>query len=155
MFASIKAKLAQLGALKSATDEWRKQHAALTAANGALKQTEDDYQKAVTTFTTAQTSHQWKAAVQLPAMSPPTDATVLPAWLTANEAIAVAWAGVEAGWRDESRVLAQLKGAAERYDSNAASVIELTNLIPKIDDALTQCVEERQKFTDSIIAEIE
>lgn len=152
--ASIKAKLAQLGALKSATEKWHKQHEAMIAANAALKQAEDDYQKAVTTFTTAQTSHQWKATVQLPTMPPPTDATALPAWLAANEVISAAWAGVEAGWRDESRVLVQLKGAAERYDSNAASVIELTNLIPKIDEALTQCVEERQKFTDSIIAEI-
>lgn len=31
---------------------------------------------------------------------------------------------------------------------------ELANLIPKIEDVLAQCVEERQKFTDSIITEI-
>ncbi len=152
--ASIKAQLGQLGALKSATDEWRKQHAALTAANAALKQAEDDYQKAVTTFTTAQTSHQWKVSVQLPAAPPPTDSATLPAWLTTNEAIATAWAGVEAGWRDESKFLAQLKAATERYDTNAASVKELANLIPNIETALSQCVEERQKFTDSIITEI-
>ena len=152
--ASIKAQLAQLGALKSATEEWRKQHAALTAANAALKQAEDDYQKAVATLTTAQSSHQWKTTVQIPDAPPPADSATLPAWLTANETIASAWAGVEAGWRDESKFIAQLKAAAERYDTNAAGVKELTNLIPKIEDALAQCVEERQKFTDSIITEI-
>jgi hypothetical protein len=92
--------------------------------------------------------------VQIPAAPPPTDSAMLPAWLTTNEAIAAAWAGIEAGWRDESKFLAQLKAAAERYDTNAARVKELANLIPKIDDALAQCVVERQKFTDSIITDI-
>ena len=89
-----------------------------------------------------------------PAAAPPADPAALTAWLTANEVIAAAWAGVEAEWRDERRFQTQLKSAMERYGGNAALVLELTALIPKVDDTLTQCVEERQKFTDNIITEI-
>lgn len=152
--AQIDAKLNALSVLRTAHTNKSARQTALNNAETALGQTQADSQKAVTTFATAQTGHQWKAIVQLPAAPPPTDSAALPAWLAANEAIAVAWAGIEAGWRDESRFLAQLKAAAERYDSNAARVKELANLIPKIDTTLAQCVEERQKFTDSIITEI-
>jgi len=151
--AEIDARLQALTTLRTANANKNTRQTALNNAEAGLAQTQTDCQKAVTAFTTAQTSHQWKASVQLPAAAPPTD-TALPAWLTANEAIATAWAGTEAGWRDESKFLVQLKGAADRYDTNAARVLELTTLIPKIDDALTQCVDERQKFTDSIITEI-
>lgn len=152
--AQIDARLTALSALSTANANKKTQQTALNNAETALAQTQADYQNTVTTFTTAQTSHQWKATVQLPAAPPPTDAAALPAWITANEAIAAAWAEIEAGWRDESKFIAQLKSAAERYNSNAARVKELTNLIPKIEGALAQCVEERQKFTDSIITEI-
>jgi uncharacterized protein (UPF0212 family) len=152
--AQVDARLKALSALRTANDKRNAQQIALNNAETALTQTLVDYQKDVITFTTAKSSHQWKLTVQLPAALPPNDTAALPAWLTENEAIASAWAGIEAGWRDESKVRAQLNAAAERYDSNAARVKELTNLIPNIDNALVQCVEERQKFTDGIISEI-
>lgn len=151
---AIDAKLNALSALRAAHADKNAKKTVSDNAERALAQAQADYQKAVTTFTTAQTGHQWKATVQLPAAPPPIDSATLPAWLAANEAIATAWAGIEAGWRDESKFLAQLKAAVERYDTNAARVKELTDLIPKIDSALAQCVEERQKFTDGIITEI-
>jgi len=71
-----------------------------------------------------------------------------------NEETASAWANVEARWRDESRSLEQTALCGERYTTNATRVAELTALIPKIDDALSQFVEVRQGFTDSIIGDI-
>jgi hypothetical protein len=152
--ATIKTKLAQLGTLTAATTKWRQAHAALKTATTALQQAEADYQKAVAALATAQAGHSWKEEVALPATPAPADPTALPAWLVANEATAAAWADVEASWRDESKFRAQLKSAAERYETNAARVAELTALIPNVASALAQCVEERQKFTDSIIGEI-
>ena len=152
--AAVKTTLAQLGALTSATGKRKQAQAALNAANTALQLAEADYQKAVITFATAQAAHSWKADVTLPATPAPADPTELPAWLATNEATAAAWEDVWASWRDESKFRAQLKSASERYESNAARVAELTALIPNIDTALTHCVEERQKFTDSIIGEI-
>ena len=152
--AEIDAQLQALSRLGAANVNKNAQQAALGKAETALAQAQADCEQAVSTFTTAQTSHQWKANVLFPTAAPPADPAALPAWLTANEAIAAAWAGVEAGWRDESKFQTQLESAMERYDRNAALVLELNALIPKVDDALTQCVEERQKFTDNIITEI-
>jgi recombinational DNA repair ATPase RecF len=152
--AKIDTQLKAFSALTAANTTKNAHQLVLNNAETALAQTQSDCEKAATVFTTAQTNHQWKANVQVPASAPPTDPATLASWLTANEAIAAAWAGIEAGWRDESKFLTQLKSATERYDTNAARVAELTSLIPKVDDALKQCVEERQKFTDSIITEI-
>lgn len=152
--AEIDTRLHALSALRTADANRNAQQTASKNAEAALAQTQADYQQAVATFTTAQAGHQWKEAVMLPASAPPADSGKLPEWLVANEPTSASWAGIEASWRDESKFIAQLKAAAERYETNAASVKELSNLIPKIDDALAQCVEERQKFTDSIISEI-
>lgn len=152
--AEINARLNALSALRAATADKNTKQVALNNAETAWAQMQADCQKAITTFTAAQTSHQWKATVQLPAVPPPVDSSALPSWLTACEATVEAWPAIEAGWRDESKFLAQLKAAAERYNTNAARVKELIDLIPKIEDALAQCVDERQKFTDGIITEI-
>lgn len=150
---TVKSTLAQLGALTAANTKRQQAHSALNAAKAALQQVEADYEKGVTAFGTAQSAHQWQDGMQLLAAAP-ADATGLPAWLVTNQPTADTWANVEAGWREESRFRASLKSAADRYETNAARVAELTALIPSMETALTQCVEERQKFTDSIISEI-
>jgi energy-coupling factor transporter ATP-binding protein EcfA2 len=152
--AAIKDKLAQLATLTAATTKWSQAHKALDAAKTSLQQTEADCLKAVAAFSDAQSAHAWQANVQLPAAPPPGEAAALPAWLATNQTIAASWADVEAGWRDESKFRAQLKAATQRYEANASRVTELSDLIPKVDKALVECVEERQKFTDGIISEI-
>lgn len=151
---AVDSALAHLSALTSANAKKRQAHAALTTAKSGLQQVEADYGKAVAALSTAQSAHQWKATVQLPSTAAPTDPASLPAWLAANEAVAAIWANVEASWRGESQFRTQLKAAADRYDTNAARVAELSGLIPNLQTALTQCVEERQKFTDGIIGDI-
>ncbi len=152
--ATVKSTLAQLGALTAANAKRKQAHSALNGARTALQQVEGDYGKAIAAFAAAQGAHEWQASVKLPAGAAPTEATNLPAWLAANQTTSDTWANIEAGWREESRFRASLKSAAERYATNAARVAELTALIPKIETALAQCVDERQKFTDSIISEI-
>lgn len=154
LHAAIKSRLEQLEALRLATTEWRKQHSALKDAEKASQQTTDDLGKAIDTFGTAQTGHSWNSQVELLTTAPPSDAAALVAWLATNDDAAAKWAAIEAGWRDESKFLGQLQAASDRYNANAAKVLELTALIPKIEDALSQCVDERQKFTDTIISEI-
>lgn len=154
LHAAIKARLKQLEALRIATAEWRKQHSALKDAEKALQQTTDDLAKAIDAFGTAQAGHSWNSQVALLTTVPPSDAAALVLWLAANDDVAATWAIVEAGWIDESKFLGQLQAAFDRYNANSAKVLELAALIPKVDDALSQCVDERQKFTDTIISEI-
>jgi DNA repair exonuclease SbcCD ATPase subunit len=151
---TLKTTLAQLGALTAANAKKRQAQTALNAAKTALQQAEADYSKAVAALSDAQTAHQWKAGVELPTLAAPTDPAALAAWLLANEARAASWADAEASWRGESKFRTQLKAAADRYDTNTARVVELSTLIPNLDKALAQCVEERQKFTDGIIGDI-
>lgn len=151
---TLKGKLAQLATLTAATARWKQAHAELKATQTALQQMDAEYAKAVAALASTQTAHQWKPDVQLPASAAPTDPITLPAWLAANVETATAWANLEAGWRDESKFRTQLKAAADRYETNARRVAELAILIPNVDKALAQSVEERQKFTDSIIGEI-
>ncbi|ALH80111.1 ATP-binding protein [Sphingopyxis macrogoltabida] len=146
--------LAQLGALTDANAKKRKAQSALNTAKSGLQQVKTDYAKAVAALADAQAAHQWKPQVQLPATTAPDDPAILAAWLVTNEPVAETWANAEAGWRGESKFRTQLKSAAERYDTNAARVTELSSLIPSLEAALTQCVEERQKFTDGIISDI-
>lgn len=151
---AVQSTLSQLSALTSANQKKKQAHTALSTAKTTLQQAEADYAKAVTAFSDAQAAHQWKAGVQLPASAVPSDPAALPAWLSDNEAVAASWADNEASWRGESKFRAQLKTAADRYDTNAARVVELSVLIPRLDQALTECVDERQKFTDGIISAI-
>lgn len=151
---AIKSRLAQLEALQASTLEWRKQHGALNAAKQAAQQAENDYATAVTAFAAAQGGHAWKADVVLPTEAAPTDPTGLPAWLAANAALAETWATVDVSWRDESQSRAQTKTVLERFQANTARVKELNALIPKVEDALSQCVEERKAFSDGIMSDI-
>jgi ABC-type molybdenum transport system ATPase subunit/photorepair protein PhrA len=152
--AAVESKLLQLRTLEDMTSKWKQAHEALNSANAALKQEEIECRSAATILINARTAHPWKTDVVLPATPAPAELAALPEWLIANEATASDWADVEARWRDESRSLEQLRSATERYTINATRVAELTGLIPKVDDALSQFVEERQKFTDSIISDI-
>lgn len=151
---AVDATLLQLSALTSANQKKEQAHTALNNAKTALQQAEADYAKAVATLSNVQAAHQWKAGVQLLASAPPSDPAALPVWLTANEAVAASWINNESDWVGETKFHAQLKAAADRYDTNAARVTELSTLIPLLDQALTACVEERQKFTDGIISAI-
>lgn len=152
--AEIDAQLNALSALRTADSNRKIKQKALNAAEAALTQTRADYERVVAAFATAQSGHQWKTVVQLPATPPPADPASLSIWLANTQTNAASWAAVEAAWRDESKFLGQLEVAADRYETNSARVKELTDLIPLVDSALLQCVEERQKFTDGIITDI-
>jgi energy-coupling factor transporter ATP-binding protein EcfA2 len=151
---TVQSTLSQLSALTSANHKKKQAQTALSTAKTALQQAEADYAKALKVFSDARAAYQWKAGVQLPASAVPSDASALPAWLADNETVAASWAENEASWRGESKFRAQLKDAADRYDANAERVVELSALIPRLDQALAECVEERQKFTDGIISAI-
>ncbi len=151
---SIEERLKNLASLKAADAAKKKQQSALTNAETALAQAEADYQKAIAAFDAAQKGHSWKPEVKLPSDAAPTEPAKLAAWIAANAEVAGSWPAVEASWHEEKKFIAALKSATERYESNVARRKELAVLTPKVEKALTQCVEERQKFTDGIISEI-
>ena len=151
---SIEERLKSLASLKAADAAKKKQQSAFSSAEAALTQAEADYQKAIATFDTVRKGHIWKAEVKLPPDAAPTESATLSAWLADNASVAGSWPTVEASWYEEKKFIAALTSAAERYESNVARRKELAVLAPKVDQALSQCVDERQKFTDGIISGI-
>lgn len=152
--AAVNRTLAHLSALTSANTTMRQAQTALMVAKDAVQQLETDYGEALTRLSNAQSAHPWKPTVQLPNSDPPADQASLPSWLVTNEPIAESWANIEAHWRGETQFRTQLEAATDRYKTNQARVSELASLIPNLNAALAQCVEERQKFTDGIISDI-
>ena len=150
----VASRLVCLAGLRAATATHRQHTTALTAAKNALAQIDSDYGKAIAIYTAAKYSHDWKADVQLPTDVPPTDLPLLTDWLGTNEATAQTWPAVEASWREEKKFTAALKLASERYNSNLASRTELDVLLPKMEEALKICIEQRQEFINNVISEI-
>lgn len=152
--ADLTSRLSSLAALRTATATRNQRVTALATAQTAVTQLDTDYAAALATYATAKGTYKWKAEVQLPASTPPTDLPSLAPWLAANEAAAQTWPAVEASWRGEKKFIETLKAASDRYDQNLAKRTELDTLVPKLEEALKHCVEQRQAFTNKIIGEI-
>ena len=151
---AIATRLATLGTLRTATATRQQCATAVTNAQATVTQLESDYSSAIATYTTAKDGHAWKAVVQLPAATPPVDLHSLAAWLSTNEALAQTWPGVEASWRDEKKFTETLKTASDRYEQNLSTRTNLDALVPKLEEVLKHCVEQRQAFTNKIIGDI-
>lgn len=151
---AIAARLADLGALQTATGKRQQCATALTAAQNAVTQLDADYAKALAAYGAAKDSHAWKVEVKLPADAPPSALPTLAAWLATSQATAETWPAVEASWRDEKKFIQTLKSAFDRYEQNLTTRTELTALVPRLDEALKHCVEQRQAFTNKVIGEI-
>jgi recombinational DNA repair ATPase RecF len=150
----VASRLANLGALRTATAKRQQCVGAVTTAQAAVTQLDADYVKAIATYTTVKDGHKWKAKVKLPTDAPPVQLASLAAWLAAEETTVQTWPAVEAEWRDEKKFTATLKTASDRYEANLVKRTELDLLLPKLDEALKICVEQRQAFTSTIIGGI-
>ena len=153
----VASRLANLGNLRTATAKRQQCATALTTAQAAVTLLDADYTRATEMteiYTTGKGGHVWKAEVKLPADAPPVKLKFLEAWLAANEATAQTWPAVEAAWRDEKKFTATLNTASDRYDANLTKRTELDVLVPKLEEALKHCVEQRQAFTNTIIGGI-
>lgn len=151
---TLDTRLGNFEALRNATAAQKKRTKELVDAQAAMKRLEADYKKAVDAYTAAKDDHIWKAEAQLPANTIPADLTAVAAWIAASDAVAQTWPGAEAAWRDEQKFISALKRAVERYGTNLAKGTELDALVPKVEEALKHCVEQRQDFTNKIIGAI-
>lgn len=151
---TLDTRLGNFEALRHATSTQKTRTKELADAQTAMKRLEADYKKAVDAYTAAKDGHAWKAEVQLPANAIPADLPALAAWIAPSDAVAETWPVVEAAWRDEQKFISALKAAVERYETNSAKHKELHALVPKAEEALKHCVEQRQDFTSKIIGAI-
>jgi hypothetical protein len=148
------ARLAGLVALRSAARKRQDCSTALTIARNAVTQLNADYTDALAAYTAAKDGHSWKVEMALPGDAPGAELVSIGAWLAANEATAQTWPATEASWRGETKFIQGLNAAFKRYEQNIGKRIELSSLVPRMEEALKHCVDQRQEFTSKIIGEI-
>jgi energy-coupling factor transporter ATP-binding protein EcfA2 len=151
---ALAVRLADLEALRAATRTRQECATALITTQNAVTQLYTDFANALAQYATAKNSHPWNAVMSLPSEASDLDLPSLAAWLATNEATAQSWPATESSWRDERKFVHALNAASHRYDQNVAKRAELAALIPKMEEALKHCVEQRQAFTNKIIADI-
>jgi hypothetical protein len=151
---ALAVRLADLEALRSATGKRRQCATALTAAQSAMTLLNADYADAVDAYERARGSHAWSAEVALPIDAPGADLFSISVWLEGNKTTAQSWPAVEASWRDEKKFVQTLSAANDRYERNLATRTQLAALVPRLEEALKHCMEQRQVFTNKIIGEI-
>jgi hypothetical protein len=151
---ALAARLIDLEALRSATGKRQQCATVLTAAQSAMTQLYADYADAVGAYERAKGSHAWRAGVALPIDAPGADPQSISSWLEDNKTVAQSWPAVEASWRDEKKFVQTLSAANDRYEQNLTTRTHLATLVPKLEEALKQCIEQRQVFTNKIIGEI-
>jgi len=151
---SVESRLANFTALRAATVTQNNCATQLVNAQNAVDALDMEYQKAAAAFNAAKDSYAWKLEVKLPAAAVPADLSLLAGWIASTNAAAQSWPRVEAALRDDQKFTSTLKGAVDRYETNLAKRTELDGLLPRVDDALKHCVEQRQDFTNKIIGAI-
>ncbi|HET9392572.1 MAG TPA: AAA family ATPase [Candidatus Rubrimentiphilum sp.] len=151
---ALAARLADLDVLRLATGKRQQCAIALTAAQTAVTQLNSDYVDAVSSYQRAVGSHAWKADVVLPINAPSAEPQSVSTWLEDNKTTAQSWPAVESSWRGEKKFVQSLSAANDRYEQNLSTRAQLATLVPKLEEALKHCIEQRQVFTNKIIGEI-
>jgi hypothetical protein len=123
-----------------------------TKQNLALLQS--GYEESLTGYQSARTGFAWDQKYSFPESRPPQALADLQTWLDANSDLHSKWKDIEASLRLRKERRDNAARALQRYKDNTAKVAELSALIPQLEQAYTLVRNQRQAFTDNIIAEI-
>ena len=152
--ASVQARLDGLHELRTARSMWKRRHAELELAKATTDGVARDH---------AAASEAFRAQVDLcrsitgftpPDQLAPSDLDAVGPWLGTTDSTLEAWATKEAEWRAEGTLIATLMDAMTTYEEKRDQVAGLNALLPRVEEALELCVEERQTFTATLIGTI-
>jgi len=152
--AKIDEKLSNFSAVQTANVNLAQASANLRRAGDRLKQLQENFQNCHKAFEEAHKALPLAEDVPLCPSACPTELGKLAAWLEKTFSFPASWKTAETDRQDSKRFLATLKQALETYLLNTEAQKELDALIPNLEAAHTVVVEERQKFTDSILSKI-
>lgn len=132
-----------------------------TRAEKALEQSEnrvkEEREKSATHKSDfAQQTEKVKAlpGIQLPEHPVPDEPESWPTWLEANNDLLAGWKSAESSRREFKKRQIALEQALENLKDNEQKQKELSELLPKLKQALEIAKEERHSFTDSILSQI-
>jgi energy-coupling factor transporter ATP-binding protein EcfA2 len=152
--ARIDKKLSSFSAVQTANSNVTLAAKALHRATEQLEQLRTNYQKSRTAFESARLALPVAEDIPLCSTPCPFEIDQLAAWLDETRALPAAWKIAETNRQDSKRFLATLRQALDTYVQNTDAQKELDALLPNLEKAHAIVVEERQKFTDSILSNI-
>lgn len=124
--------------------ERAKQHADILAAQAQEKAVQ---------FGNVRAAHPWPEGIDVPE-PPPAAIDEWPAWLAATEALPPVWRSALAQRQAQAQSHKALQGAVKNYTESMQTQCELDVLLPRLKRALDIVVEERQRYTDKVLADI-
>lgn len=152
--ARIDEKLSNFSAIQTANANLTQASKSLNRATEQLELLKENFKKIRIAFEEAREALPVADDVPLCPTPCPTELEELTAWLEETKDLPESWNKAEANRQDSKRFLATLKLALETYLQNADAQKELDVLVPNLETAHKVVVEERQKFTDSILSNI-
>lgn len=150
----IDEKLRNFSALQAANSYLGETSAALLRATEQLELLHKKFKKDQAVFEDARLALPEAEDVLPCPTSCPAEIEKLAAWLEETALLRESWKCAETNRQDSKRFLDTLKQALETYLQNFDAQKELDALIPNLEEAHQIVIEERQKFTDSILSAI-
>ena len=152
--ARINKKLNNFSAVQVANANLTQASKNLRRATEQLEQLRVNYEKSRTAYEDAHKDLPVADDVSSCPAPCPTEIEELATWLGETGQLPESWKAAEANRQDSKRFIATLKLALETYLQNADAQKELDVLIPSLERAHEIVMDERQKFTDSVLSNI-
>ncbi|MEX2382543.1 MAG: AAA family ATPase [Opitutales bacterium] len=152
--AQIEQRLRNFSAVQTANANLTQASTSLRRATEKIEQLRKNYEKTRTVFEEARQTLPVAEDIQLCPSPCPGEIDKLAAWLGDTKLLPEAWKTAEINRQDSKRFLDTLKQALETCLQNSEAQKELDALLPNLQNAHEIVVEERQKFTDSILSNI-
>jgi hypothetical protein len=150
----VQNRLQSFKSLTAAQSEVKAAERALAEAELKLKSAADTALQNAGEFEKTRADHQWPTDVPLPAAAAPTISAELATWVQSAETFLPKWKTAKDNRADRKIFVTNVKSALDTYRRNFAEQKALDILLPKLDETLAICEDERRKFTDEILSSI-
>lgn len=144
----------ELGKLHQLQDSKARTERALEQAENRVKESREKSVTHKSNFTQQVEKVQSLSGIQLPIHPVPDEPESWPAWLEANNGLIAGWKSAESSRREFRNRRIALEKALENLKDNEQKQKELSDLLPKLNQALDIAREERHSFTDNILSQI-
>ncbi|MEZ5477584.1 MAG: hypothetical protein R3E95_08905 [Thiolinea sp.] len=144
----------ELGKLHQLQESKARAEKALEQAENRVKESREKSATHKSNFAQQVEKAQSLSGIQLPASPIPDEPESWPAWLEANNGLVDVWKSAESSRREFKKRKIALEQALENLKDNEQKQKELSELLPKLKQALEIAKEERHSFTDNILSQI-
>jgi recombinational DNA repair ATPase RecF len=150
----VAARLHEFGSLRQAKEASAANRQSIIDAHARLADLEQDATKRCAKIRVIVDSASQIPDLVLPSSQCPEKIAEMATWVAANRDLVPGWIDAAGRRQDATKFLNTLKRALDLYDRNLLEHDEIECLRPRLQRALEIIVQERQKFTDSVLSKI-